>query len=182
MISLNCLRRPAPILRRSIARSPCCLISIPMQCWTATAASAALERKKNGPQLKARPKFREETPRRRTVRPQPAIVTATHTLMSRTGMSSGFFETSGIVEDSGSDQGVRPHPATKKCAAHKDLILTMGDLPASSFVDPPPKLDRLAALFLDVDGTLLEIAARSDLVRVPPKLPALLGGLGAQRG
>ena len=60
--------------------------------------------------------------------------------------------------------------------------MTMGDLPASWFVDPPPKLDRLAALFLDVDGTLLEIAARSDLVRVPPKLPALLGDLGAQRG
>jgi trehalose 6-phosphate phosphatase len=62
------------------------------------------------------------------------------------------------------------------------VILTMGDLLASSFVDSPPKLDRLAALFLDVDGTLLEIAARSDLVRVPPKLPALLGDLGAQRG
>jgi trehalose 6-phosphate phosphatase len=59
--------------------------------------------------------------------------------------------------------------------------LTMGDLPASSFVDSPPKLDRLAALFLDVDGTLLEIAARSDLVRAPPTLPALLGDLGAQR-
>lgn len=59
--------------------------------------------------------------------------------------------------------------------------MTMGDLPASSFVDSPPKLDRLAALFLDVDGTLLEIGARSDLVRAPPTLPALLGDLGAQR-
>jgi trehalose 6-phosphate phosphatase len=58
----------------------------------------------------------------------------------------------------------------------------MDDLRASSIVDSPPKLDGLAALFLDVDGTLLEIAARSDLVRVPPKLPALLGELGAQRG
>jgi trehalose 6-phosphate phosphatase len=58
----------------------------------------------------------------------------------------------------------------------------MGDFSASSFVDPPPKLDRLAALFLDVDGTLLEIAARSDLVRTPRTLPALLGDLGAQRG
>jgi trehalose 6-phosphate phosphatase len=58
----------------------------------------------------------------------------------------------------------------------------MGDLPASSPADSPAKLDRLAALFLDVDGTLLEIAARSDLVRVPPKLPALLGDLGIQRG
>jgi trehalose 6-phosphate phosphatase len=60
--------------------------------------------------------------------------------------------------------------------------LTMGDLPASSFVTSPPKLDRHAALFLDVDGTLLEIAARSDLVQVPPELPALLGDLAARRG
>jgi trehalose 6-phosphate phosphatase len=58
----------------------------------------------------------------------------------------------------------------------------MGDFSASSFVDSPPKLDRLAALFLDVDGTLLEIAARSDLVQVPPELPALLGNLCAERG
>jgi trehalose 6-phosphate phosphatase len=58
----------------------------------------------------------------------------------------------------------------------------MGDLPASSIVDWPPKLDRLAALFLDVDGTLLEIAGSPDLVQTPPKLPALLGDLGAQRG
>lgn len=58
----------------------------------------------------------------------------------------------------------------------------MDDLPASSFVDSPPKLDRLAALFLDVDGTVLEIADRSDLVQVPPELPALLGDLAARRG
>jgi trehalose 6-phosphate phosphatase len=62
------------------------------------------------------------------------------------------------------------------------VILTMADLPASSFVNSPPKLDRLAALFLDVDGTLLEIAARSDLVRVPPQLPTLLDDLAAPRG
>ncbi len=73
----------------------------------------AFEPQKNGPQLKARPKFREETPRRRTVRPQPAIVTATHNLMCCAELSSGFFETSGIVGDSGADQGVRPHPAAK---------------------------------------------------------------------
>jgi len=39
----------------------------------------------------ARPKFREETPRRRTVRPQPAIVTALHNLVHHAAMSSGFF-------------------------------------------------------------------------------------------
>lgn len=32
---------------------------------------------------------------------------------------------------------------------------------------PPPLLDRHCALFLDVDGTLLEFAARPDLVRLP---------------
>jgi trehalose 6-phosphate phosphatase len=45
----------------------------------------------------------------------------------------------------------------------------------------PPRLDRAAALFLDVDGTLLEIAPRPDLVRVPPDLPPLLARLAAQR-
>ncbi len=45
----------------------------------------------------------------------------------------------------------------------------------------PPITDR-EALFLDVDGTLLEIAPRSDLVQVPPGLPRLLGELSEQRG
>jgi len=45
----------------------------------------------------------------------------------------------------------------------------------------PPPLDRAAALFLDVDGTLLEIAPRPDRVRVPPDLPPLLARLAAQR-
>jgi trehalose 6-phosphate phosphatase len=45
----------------------------------------------------------------------------------------------------------------------------------------PPPLDRRTALFLDVDGTLLEIAARPDLVRVPPALPALLERLAGER-
>src|SRR5487761_725272 len=53
---------------------------------------------------------------------------------------------------------------------------------ASRCLPSPPRIDREAALFLDVDGTLLEIAPRSDLVRVPPGLPGLLGELAAKRG
>ena len=45
----------------------------------------------------------------------------------------------------------------------------------------PPPLDPSSALFLDVDGTLLEIAARPDLVRVPQGLPALLDRLATER-
>jgi len=59
--------------------------------------------------------------------------------------------------------------------------LTIRDLTASSFDRLPPALDRHAALFLDVDGTLLEIAARSDFVQVPPRLPALLVDLTERR-
>lgn len=44
----------------------------------------------------------------------------------------------------------------------------------------PPELDRTCALFLDLDGTLLEIAATPDLVVVPPALPALLQQLHDQ--
>ena len=44
----------------------------------------------------------------------------------------------------------------------------------------PPPLDPTAALFLDVDGTLLEIAPRPDFVRVPPDLPPLLARLAAR--
>jgi trehalose 6-phosphate phosphatase len=58
----------------------------------------------------------------------------------------------------------------------------MADLTASSPGRLPPILERQAALFLDVDGTLLEIAVRSDLVQVPPGLPALLIDLAEQRG
>lgn len=47
---------------------------------------------------------------------------------------------------------------------------------------PLPALDREAALFLDVDGTLLEIAPRPDEVRVPAGLPDLLERRAGERG
>lgn len=46
---------------------------------------------------------------------------------------------------------------------------------------PPPPLPADAALFIDVDGTLLEIASRPELVRVPPELPRLLERLQRER-
>jgi trehalose 6-phosphate phosphatase len=46
----------------------------------------------------------------------------------------------------------------------------------------PPSLPRDAALFLDVDGTLLDIAPRPELVQVPRHLPPLLGRLADERG
>src|SRR5205085_11461160 len=45
----------------------------------------------------------------------------------------------------------------------------------------PPPLDPHAALFIDVDGTLLEIAPRPGLVEVPPSLPVLLQRLAGER-
>lgn len=47
---------------------------------------------------------------------------------------------------------------------------------------PPPALASTTALFVDLDGTLIEIAARPELVRVPPGLPALLERLTALHG
>src|SRR3954454_20095011 len=44
----------------------------------------------------------------------------------------------------------------------------------------PPELDRKSALFLDLDGTLLEIAATPELVVVPPALPSVLAHLHHQ--
>ena len=41
----------------------------------------------------------------------------------------------------------------------------------------PPELDEMSALFLDLDGTLLDIAATPELVVVPPDLPELLSQL-----
>jgi trehalose 6-phosphate phosphatase len=45
----------------------------------------------------------------------------------------------------------------------------------------PPPLDPEAALFLDIDGTLLEIAPRPELVRVPQHLPVLLHRVAGRR-
>jgi trehalose 6-phosphate phosphatase len=44
---------------------------------------------------------------------------------------------------------------------------------------PPPRLERSHALFLDFDGTLVEIAARPEMVRVPPDLHHLLDELAS---
>ena len=80
-----------------------------------------------------------------------------------------------MVGESRSDQIFSVHPAQAKCATHKDASLTVGESSA------PPPLDAQAALFLDVDGTLLEIAPRPELVQVPQDLPALISRLSLQR-
>jgi len=49
-------------------------------------------------------------------------------------------------------------------------------------VTHPPDLDRDMAVFIDVDGTLLEIAPHPALVEVPPQLPNLLRRLADERG
>jgi trehalose 6-phosphate phosphatase len=49
-------------------------------------------------------------------------------------------------------------------------------------IDLPPLPDRQAALFLDFDGTLIEIAARPDAVVVPPDLASLLTRLSVGLG
>lgn len=56
-----------------------------------------------------------------------------------------------------------------------------------AFLPPPPRLTRYPAianpaLFLDFDGTLVEIAERPDAVRVPESLPHLLQCLAATLG
>jgi trehalose 6-phosphate phosphatase len=57
---------------------------------------------------------------------------------------------------------------------HKDASLTFAESRA-------PRLDPQSALFLDVDGTLLEIAPRPELVQVPDGLPSLIIRLSAER-
>lgn len=49
-------------------------------------------------------------------------------------------------------------------------------------MQPPPLPAARAALFLDLDGTLIEIAPRPDAVVVPPQLPDLLARLSARLG
>ena len=57
---------------------------------------------------------------------------------------------------------------------HKDASLTIAESPA-------PPLDPQSALFLDVDGTLLEIVPRPELVQVPEGLPSLINRVSDQR-
>ena len=55
-------------------------------------------------------------------------------------------------------------------------------MPQTAFPNLPPLPGPRAALFLDFDGTLIDIAPRPDAVVVPPDLPALLARLSAGLG
>jgi len=81
-----------------------------------------------------------------------------------------------MVGESRTDQALSANAGRSECAMHKDAFLTPGESRPC-----PPALDPQSALFLDVDGTLLEIAPRPELVRVPHRLPALLMSLSEQR-
>jgi len=81
-----------------------------------------------------------------------------------------------MVEESRIDQALSAQLTPGKCAMLKDGFLTLEESRPC-----PPELDLQSALFLDVDGTLLEIAPRPELVRVSHGLPALLTSLSEQR-
>jgi trehalose 6-phosphate phosphatase len=81
-----------------------------------------------------------------------------------------------MAQESRVDQALSGSPRATECAAHKDAFLTIGES-----APPPPSLDRHYAVFLDVDGTLLDIAARPELVRVPNELPALIARVAEER-
>lgn len=63
------------------------------------------------------------------------------------------------------------------------LHQTIADDRIRALAPPPPlRLTAATALFLDFDGTLVEIADRPDAVAVPDGLPALLAALGDSLG
>jgi trehalose 6-phosphate phosphatase len=64
----------------------------------------------------------------------------------------------------------------------RDGSLTQREIATLPATRLPPPLDAHSALFLDVDGTLLEIASRPDHVHVPSDMPSLLHDLARQRG
>ena len=80
----------------------------------------------------------------------------------------------------------RSQPPWQKSLADCDISHssdTQAGIPACApHKETPPPLDRQSALFIDADGTLLEIAPRPELVRVPADLPALLGRWAGERG
>src|SRR6201997_4646361 len=92
------------------------------------------------------------------------------------GSQAYFSKRLGKVGESGSDQMVRAHPSAKKCATHNDGPLTIAES-----LERPPILDTQSALFLDLDGTLLEIAAQPELVCVPRGLAALIASRAKER-
>jgi trehalose 6-phosphate phosphatase len=69
-------------------------------------------------------------------------------------------------------------PARPHVQRTRDGFLTAPQQPRRP---APPPLDGGSALFLDVDGTLLEIALRPRDVQVPPQLPSLLRDLTVER-
>jgi trehalose 6-phosphate phosphatase len=110
------------------------------------------------------------------------IVTALHKVGCCATKSSFFSKRIGVVGESRTDQAFSAQPTTRRCATHKDAFST-GNESLSTPPAPrwPPKLDLQSAIFLDVDGTLLEIARRPELVYVPRGLPVLIARLAQER-